>query len=119
MAAKGVTVTPKESSYSTDTKQVVFTWENDTDKQLKSEQSFYIQKKVDDKWQDVYREKAVGFSREEVILDPNTQMLHTYDISKYENNISTGNYRVVSPVLVPVKEKTFEAHVMCGEFTIK
>jgi len=54
LAAKGVTVTPKESSYSTDTKQVVFTWENDTDKQLKSEQSFYIQKKVDDKWQDVY-----------------------------------------------------------------
>lgn len=118
LAVNGVTVTPQESSYSPGTKQIVFTWRNDTDKQLTSKQSFYIQKKVDDKWQDIYREKAVGFPREEVRLDPNTQMLHTYDISKYENNIPAGNYRVVSPVLVPVKEKTFEAQVMCGEFTI-
>ncbi|CUU48862.1 zinc ribbon domain-containing protein [Clostridium beijerinckii] len=118
LVAKGVMVTPQEYSYSPGTKQIVFKWKNDTDKQLTSEQSFYIQKKVDDKWQDVYREKAVSFSREEITITPNTEMLHTYDISKYTNNIPAGNYRVVSPVLVPVKEKTFEAHVLCGEFTI-
>jgi hypothetical protein len=118
LAAKGVTVTPQESSYSPGTKQIIFTWKNDTDKQLTSEQSFYIQKKVDDKWQDVYREKAVGFSSEEISIAPNTEILHTYDISKYTNDIPAGNYRVVSPVLVPIKERTFEAQVLCGEFTI-
>lgn len=116
--AKGVTVIPQESSYSPGTKQIVFTWKNDTDKQLTCKQSFYIQKKVDNKWQDVYREKAVGFSREEITIAPNTQILHTYDISKYTNDIPAGSYRVVSPVLVPVKDKIFEAHVLCGEFTI-
>ncbi len=118
LAAKGVTVIPQESSYSPDTKLIVFAWKNDTDKQLTCGQSFYIQKKVDGKWQDVYREKAVGFSHEKISLDPHTQITHTYDISIYTNNIPAGNYRVVSPVLIPVKQNTSEAHVLCGEFTI-
>jgi hypothetical protein len=117
-AAKGVTVIPQESSYSPNTKQITFTWKNDTDKQLTYEDSFYIQKKIDGKWQDVYREKAVGFSQEKISFDPRTQITHTYDISKYTNNIPSGNYRVVSPVLVPLKERSYEAHVVCGEFTI-
>jgi hypothetical protein len=114
----GVTVIPQESLYSLDTKQIVFTWKNDTDKQLTCGQSFYIQKKVYGKWQDVYREKAVGFSRETISVAPHTQITHTYDISIYINNIPAGNYRVVSPVLVPLKPNISEAHVLCGEFII-
>jgi hypothetical protein len=118
MAAKGVTATPQESSYPPGTKQILFTWKNDTDKRLTCEEPFYIQKKVDGKWEDVYREKAVGFSREKISLEPHTQITHTYDISKYTKNISTGSYRVVSPVIVPLKRNTYEARVLCGEFTI-
>lgn len=117
-AANGVTVIPQKSSYSPDTKQIVFTWKNDTNKQLTCGQGFYIQKKVNGKWQDVYRKKAVGFSREKIILDPHTQITYTYDISKYTNNIPAGIYRVVSPVLVHVEYNISEAHVLCGEFTI-
>jgi hypothetical protein len=118
LAANGVKVTPQESSYPPDMKQIIFIWKNDTDQQLSCEQSFYIQKKVDGKWQDVYREKAVSFSHEKISLDPHSQITHTYDISKYTNNIPIGKYRVISPVLVPMKQNTFELHVLYGEFTI-
>lgn len=119
LAVNGVTVTPLESSYSPDTKEITFTWKNDTKKQLTCKQSFYIQKKVDGKWEDVYSEKATRFSNENIILDPQTQITQVYDISIYTNNIAAGNYRVISPVLVPVKKNTYKALVLIGEFTIK
>ncbi|QHI73490.1 immunoglobulin-like domain-containing protein [Aminipila terrae] len=118
-AAKGIIVDSEKSSYSPNTQQIVFTWKNTTTKQLICEQSFYIQKRVGNKWKDVYREKAVGFSQEEINLDPHTELKRIYDINIYTENIPLGNYRVVTPVLVPINEKTFDSKVICGEFEIK
>jgi len=119
LSVNGVTVTPQELNYPPNTKQIVFILKNDTDKQLLCEQSFYIQKKINGKWEDVYREVAIGFSQEQISLVPHTQITHIYDISKYTNDIPIGQYRVISPVLVPVKKNTFDLESLSGEFTIE
>ncbi|MCM3625764.1 hypothetical protein M3194_00120 [Paenibacillus glycanilyticus] len=119
LSVKGVTVTPQESNYPSKTKQIVFILKNNTDKQLLCEQSFYIQKKINGKWEDVYSEVAIGFSQEQISLEPHTQITRIYDISKYTNDIPIGQYRVISPVLVPVKKNTYDVESLSGEFTIE
>jgi hypothetical protein len=118
LSVNGVTVTPQESTYPPNTKQIVFIWKNNTNKQLLCEQSFYIQKKMNGKWEDVYPDVAVGFSQEEITLDAHTQITHIYEIGKYTNDIPSGQYRVISPVQVPLKKNTYELKSLSGEFTI-
>ncbi|MBP0725780.1 hypothetical protein J5Y03_11410 [Bacillus sp. RG28] len=118
LSVNGVTVTPQESNYPPNTKRIVFKWKNDTNKQLLCEQSFGIQKKINGKWEDVYPDVAVGFSQEQIILDAHTQITHIYEISKYTNEIPIGQYRVISPVLVPVKKNTYDSQILSGEFPI-
>lgn len=118
LSVKGVAMTPLESSYPPNTAQVAFLIKNNTDKPLLLKQSFYMQKKMDGKWEDVYRDMAAGFSQEQIMIEPHAQITQIYDIAQYTKEIPVGHYRVISPVLVPVKQKTYDSKVLSGEFCV-
>ena len=74
---------------------------------------------MDGKWYAVYRDMAVNFAQDVIVVEPHTALTRTYDIGMYTDSIPAGQYRVLSVTHVPAGGNLYLYEFLIGEFVIQ
>lgn len=96
---EGVSIITEKSAYATDVEEIQVKWINNTEKTLTFSESFYLVKKVNDKWKKLPIPYGTSFNDIAYDIQPYSTANHTYKVDYVYSDLKPGIYRIVTSVV--------------------
>ncbi|MDR0287948.1 MAG: hypothetical protein LBI03_09645 [Clostridiales bacterium] len=105
------------AQYASGTQEINVVWKNDTNLELTFGESFSIEKLIDENWETAC-DKTAFFTMEGLLVSPNSQREHTYNLSSYTDSISPGDYRLVTTCSYVRSPGDYDDYKLYAEFSV-
>jgi len=116
----GVVMTAEKSTYASDVEKIKVTWTNSTSRSLTFGDSYYLVKKMNNKWKKVSVPNNTAFNDIGYIILPYSEAQHTYQLHYIYTDLDAGTYRIVTHFFddadIPVTSD--DEYYLFAEFTL-
>jgi len=114
-----VTMTAQKDSYLPNVEAISVTWQNDTDRALRFDEPFCIEKKAEgNKWISVFDGAEADFDTGGIIVFARSRQEHIYRIRPYTGTLEPGEYRIAASFFYYSQSGNYEEYPLYAEFEI-